>query len=85
MEAKTNWKHGTFYRPCNDKAPDAVVIFDDDDADGDSIYLQYGDRLSPCRTVNRSHQEHWREVIRSWAIRAPLLDMRANKSIPLPF
>lgn len=85
MTDKQDWKHGKFYRPADGAYPDAVAIFDDEDESGcDAIYLRYGAVLSPCRTVDRSNQPHWRDVLLAWACRAPLEDHRNDRRNPLP-
>lgn len=87
MYDQQKWKHGTFFRTGE---PDAVAVFDDEHAecdpnnDCDAIYLKYGERFSPCRTVDRTNPEHWRDVLLAWSGRAPLLDMRSDRRVPLP-
>ena len=86
MTDKQDWKHGKWFRPTDDAEPDAVAIFDDEDDSGcDAIYLRFGNRFSPCRTVNRSNHGHWTNVLLAWACRAPLEDHRRNdRTTPLP-
>jgi hypothetical protein len=85
MTDKQDWKHGKFFRPDNEDGPDAVAIFDDEDDSGcDAIYLRFGQRFSPCRTVDRSIHPHWENVLLAWACRAPLEDHRNDRSTPLP-
>ncbi len=82
MNSKIDWKHGTYIPPTHE--PEAVAVFDDEDLDCDALYYVYGDKFSPCRTVDRSNPEHWTNVLLAWACKAPLLDLRNDKTVPLP-
>lgn len=82
MNKKENWKHGIYIPPT--QKPDAVAVFDDEDADCDSLYYKYGEKFSPCRTVDRTSHRHWESVLLAWACKAPLLDLRNDKTTPLP-
>jgi hypothetical protein len=78
----SKWKHGT---PVITGEPaDAVAVFDDEDPECDSLYLRYGDRFSPCRTVSRADREHWSAAILHYTRRLSIEDYRDNKEVPLP-
>lgn len=82
MSTKTDWKHGQHFT--TEAEPDAIVVFDDDDPECDSLYYRFGESLSPIRTVYRASAQHWRNTLLSWAAQAPLEDRRNNQFIPLP-
>ena len=79
-----NWKHATQNHPLATKETTHFAVFDDEGSGVVVIYRTDGKRFSPCRLVDTESREHFDTVLSAWGLEFPFLDLRHDRSIPLP-
>ena len=72
-----------FYRG-DDRTVDNIAVMDSPREDCITLYYARGELRFPCRDVNYTKFPHFNEVLNAWATKAPLLDERTDKTVPLP-
>lgn len=61
-----------------------IAVFDDEEPDHLALYLMDGEKLWPARTIFLGDIETAWDILRAWAMKAPLIDFRNNQNIALP-
>jgi hypothetical protein len=79
-----DWKHATQISPLPDNEATNIAVFDDEGPDEVVLYRTDGKRFSPCRSVSTASAKHFKSVLGAWGRTLPLLDLRGDKSKPLP-
>jgi hypothetical protein len=78
------WKHATQVHPLAKNEVTHTAVFDDEAPGMVVIYRTDGKRFSPCRSVDTGSREHFDTVLAAWGAEFPFLDLRRDRSIPLP-
>lgn len=61
-----------------------IAVFDDEEPDHLALYITDGERFWPARTIFMGEMERAWDILRAWAMKAPLIDFRNNQAISLP-
>lgn len=78
------WKHATQISPIPDAERTGIAVFDDEEGGFVHLYVTDGARFSPGRSVCTKSIEYFNSVLSAWAIGTEWVDLRADKTVPLP-
>lgn len=76
------WKHHT-HGPLPRNEVTNIAVFDDELPGQVTLYQTDGTRFCACRSVVIA-SDRYRDCLLAWAATAPLLDLRNDKTVPLP-
>ena len=81
---RSTWIHATQHSPLAKDGIRNVAVFDDERVGFLTIYHTDGTRFSPIRDIATKSSGTTRDVLSAWASDAPFLDLRNDKTQPLP-
>ena len=84
MNICTEWKHQNIATPLAKVQITHIAVFDDEQPGFLSLYQTNGTLFYPCRSVAGDDGGHLERTLLAWADSAPLLDLRIDKTRPLP-